>query len=40
MPNLVIKFTYNERENIAGLVRAITGPSVPFDILVIDDNFS
>ena len=38
MPNLVIVPTYNERENIAGLVRAITGLSVPFDILVIDDN--
>jgi dolichol-phosphate mannosyltransferase len=38
MPNLVIVPTYNERENIPGLVRAITGLSVPFDILVIDDN--
>ena len=38
MSNLVIVPTYNERENISGLVRAITGLSVPFDILIIDDN--
>ncbi len=38
MSNLVIIPTYNEKENITVLVKAITSLSVPFDILVIDDN--
>lgn len=38
MSNLVIIPTYNEKENITDLVRAISGLPVPFDILVIDDN--
>jgi len=38
MSNLVLIPTYNEKENISELVKAITSLSVPFDILVIDDN--
>ncbi|HOC05644.1 MAG TPA: polyprenol monophosphomannose synthase [Bacteroidales bacterium] len=38
MANLVLIPTYNERENISGIVRAISGLSVPFEILIIDDN--
>ena len=38
MSNLVIIPTYNEKENITDLVKAISGLPVPFDILVIDDN--
>lgn len=38
MSNLVLIPTYNEAENIPGLVSAISSLSVPFDILVIDDN--
>jgi dolichol-phosphate mannosyltransferase len=38
MPNLVLIPTYNEKENISELVKSITFLSVPFDILVIDDN--
>ena len=38
MSNLVIVPTYNERENITDLVKAITSLRVPFDILIIDDN--
>jgi dolichol-phosphate mannosyltransferase len=38
MSNLVIIPTYNEKENITELVKAISSLTVPFDILVIDDN--
>ena len=38
MANLVLIPTYNERANISGIVRAISGLSVPFEILIIDDN--
>ncbi len=38
MSNLVLIPTYNEKENISGLVRAISSLETPFDILVIDDN--
>ena len=38
MSNLVIIPTYNEKENIAGMVNTISQLPVSFDILVIDDN--
>jgi dolichol-phosphate mannosyltransferase len=38
MSNVVLIPTYNESENITDLIRAISSLSVPFDILVIDDN--
>jgi dolichol-phosphate mannosyltransferase len=38
MSNLVIIPTYNEKENITELVKAINSLPVPFDILIIDDN--
>lgn len=38
MPNIVIIPTYRERENIEAIIKAITSLSVPFDILIIDDN--
>lgn len=38
MATLVIIPTYNEKENINGIVQAISSLPVPFDILVIDDN--
>lgn len=38
MSNLVLIPTYNESENITDLIKAISSLSVPFDILVIDDN--
>jgi len=38
MSNLVLIPTYNEAENIPGMVNAISSLSTPFDILVIDDN--
>lgn len=38
MPNIVIIPTYKERENISALVRSISSLSIPFDILIIDDN--
>lgn len=38
MSNLVLIPTYNEAENIPGLVHAISSLTVPFDILIIDDN--
>lgn len=38
MSNLVIIPTYKERENIEAIIRAISGLSVKFDILIIDDN--
>ena len=38
MSNLVIIPTYKEKENIEVLVRTIFSLSVPFNILIIDDN--
>ncbi len=38
MATLVIIPTYNEKENITGIVKAISSLSLPFDILIIDDN--
>lgn len=38
MPNLVIIPTYKEKENIEALVKTISSLSIPFDILIIDDN--
>ncbi|MGB8490338.1 MAG: polyprenol monophosphomannose synthase [Bacteroidales bacterium] len=38
MSNLVIVPTYREKENIVNLVKVISSLTVPFDILVIDDN--
>jgi dolichol-phosphate mannosyltransferase len=38
MSNLVIIPTYNEKENIAGMVKTISQLPVSFDVLVIDDN--
>ncbi len=38
MSNLVIVPTYKEKENVEALIKAITSLSVPFDILIIDDN--
>jgi dolichol-phosphate mannosyltransferase len=36
--NLVIIPTYNEKENIGKIIPVVMGLSVPFDILIIDDN--
>lgn len=38
MSNLVIIPTYQEKENIEMIIRAISSLPVPFDILIIDDN--
>jgi dolichol-phosphate mannosyltransferase len=38
MSNIVIIPTYREKENIEAIIRAIFSLSIPFDILVIDDN--
>jgi len=38
MANLVIIPTYKERENVEAIIKAISSLSVPFDILIIDDN--
>ncbi|MBN2861784.1 MAG: polyprenol monophosphomannose synthase [Bacteroidales bacterium] len=38
MSNLVIIPTYKEKENIESLINTISSLSVPFDILIIDDN--
>lgn len=38
MPNIVIIPTYNEKENIAEMIKAISELPVSFDILIIDDN--
>lgn len=35
---LVVIATYNEKENLAPLVKAVARLSVPLDILIIDDN--
>ena len=36
--SIVIIPTYNEKENIEAIVRAVTGLEKPFDVLVIDDG--
>ncbi|MCA1756358.1 MAG: polyprenol monophosphomannose synthase [Bacteroidales bacterium] len=36
--NLVIIPTYNEKENIEAIIMAVSELSVPFDILIVDDN--
>jgi dolichol-phosphate mannosyltransferase len=38
MSNIVIIPTYKEKENIEAIIKAIFSLSVPFDILIIDDN--
>lgn len=38
MPNLVIIPTYKEKENIEAIIKAISSLSVPFNLLIIDDN--
>jgi dolichol-phosphate mannosyltransferase len=38
MSNLVIIPTYKEKENVEALIKAIFSLSVPFEILIIDDN--
>ncbi|TAL66450.1 MAG: polyprenol monophosphomannose synthase [Bacteroidetes bacterium] len=38
MSNIVIIPTYKEKENIEAIIKAISSLSVPFDILIIDDN--
>jgi dolichol-phosphate mannosyltransferase len=38
MANLVIIPTYKEKENVEAIIKAISSLSVPFDILIIDDN--
>jgi dolichol-phosphate mannosyltransferase len=38
MSNLVIIPTYREKENVEAIIKAISALSVPFDILIIDDN--
>ena len=38
MGNVVIIPTYNEKENIELIIKAIVSLPVPFDILIIDDN--
>ena len=38
MKNLVIIPTYNEKENIEAIIKAVSDLSVAFDILIVDDN--
>jgi dolichol-phosphate mannosyltransferase len=38
MSNIVIIPTFKEKENIGAIIKAISSLSVPFDILIIDDN--
>jgi dolichol-phosphate mannosyltransferase len=38
MPNIVIIPTYKEKENIEAIIKTISSLSIPFDILIIDDN--
>jgi dolichol-phosphate mannosyltransferase len=40
MPNIVIIPTYKEKENIEAIIKAISSLSIPFDILILDDNSS
>src|SRR5690606_7646925 len=35
---IVIIPTYNERENVADMIKAIFSLPVPFDLLIVDDN--
>lgn len=36
--SLVIIPTYNEKENVAAIINAVLGLSLPFDVLIVDDN--
>jgi dolichol-phosphate mannosyltransferase len=38
MSNIVIIPTFKEKENIEAIIKAISSLSIPFDILIIDDN--
>jgi dolichol-phosphate mannosyltransferase len=38
MSNIVIIPTYKEKENIEAIINTISSLSIPFDILIIDDN--
>jgi dolichol-phosphate mannosyltransferase len=38
MPNIVIIPTFQEKENIEAIIKSISSLSIPFDILIIDDN--
>ena len=38
MKNIVIIPTYNEKENIKAIIEAVFALTVPFDVLIIDDN--
>jgi len=38
LSNIVIIPTFKERENIEAIVKSITTSTIPFDILIIDDN--
>lgn len=38
MPNLVIIPTYNERENVEAIVRAVFALQEPFHVLIVDDG--
>ncbi len=38
MSNIVIIPTYKEKENIEAIIKAISSLSIPFDILIINDN--
>jgi dolichol-phosphate mannosyltransferase len=37
-PTLIIVPTYNERDNLPHMVRALLSLPVPVDVLVVDDN--
>ena len=36
--SIVIIPTYNEKENVEAIIRAVTGQEKPFDVLIIDDG--
>ena len=38
MSNIVIIPTFKEKENIEAIIKAISSLTIPFDILIIDDN--
>jgi dolichol-phosphate mannosyltransferase len=38
MSNIVIIPTYKEKENIEAIIKSISSLTIPFDILIIDDN--
>jgi dolichol-phosphate mannosyltransferase len=40
MSNIVIIPTYNEKENVEGIIKSISSLNVAFDVLIIDDNSS